>query len=71
MCGPVFNEFMEHAVEVFGGGPFEVPPGGEFIKIDRITGARLPASATGSNVIAEYFRLGEERRGSTSLCRGR
>ncbi|MFB9150465.1 penicillin-binding protein 1A [Roseovarius ramblicola] len=60
MCGPVFQEFMTEAVEKFGGGPFEVPPGGQFIKIDRYTGARLPDDAEGENVVAEYFRDGEE-----------
>lgn len=59
-CAPVFQEFMEEAVAKYGGGPFEVPPGGEFIKIDRFTGAPLPISAQGPNVVAEYFRLGEE-----------
>ncbi|MEI4232155.1 penicillin-binding protein 1A [Roseovarius sp. D22-M7] len=59
MCGPVFQEFMTEAVKKFGGGPFEVPPGGRFIKIDRVTGARLPDDATGPNVVAEYFRDGE------------
>lgn len=60
LCGPVFNDFMLDAVERYGGGPFEVPPGGRFIKIDRFTGARLPDDATGPNVVAEYFREGEE-----------
>ena len=60
MCGPVFNEFMLSAVEKFGGGPFRVPPGGIFINIDRNTGARLPDDASGDNVVAEYFREGEE-----------
>jgi penicillin-binding protein 1A len=59
MCGPVFQEFMTEAVKKFGGGPFEVPPGGRFINIDRVTGARLPDDATGANVVAEYFRDGE------------
>ncbi|MES0824063.1 penicillin-binding protein 1A [Ruegeria sp. SCP11] len=58
MCGPVFQSFMEKAVEKYGGGPFEVPPGGHFIKIDRFSGARLPADATGDYVVAEYFRDG-------------
>ncbi len=58
MCGPVFQSFMEKAVEKYGGGPFEVPPGGHFIKIDRFSGARLPADATGDFVVAEYFRDG-------------
>ena len=60
MCGPVFQSFMEEAIKRYGGGRFEVPPGGYFIKIDRNTGARLPDSATGSHVVAEYFREGEE-----------
>ncbi len=60
MCAPVFNQFMQVATEKYGGGPFEVPPGGRFIKIDRFTGARLPDSASGPHVVAEYFREGEE-----------
>ena len=60
MCGPVFQSFMEKATEKFGGGPFEVPEGGQFIKIDRFTGARLPDEAAGDYVVAEYFRDGSE-----------
>jgi penicillin-binding protein 1A len=60
LCAPVFQEFMEEAVARYGGGRFEVPPGGRFIKIDRFSGMPLPPDATGSNVIAEYFRDGEE-----------
>ncbi|MAY88065.1 MAG: penicillin-binding protein [Pseudooceanicola sp.] len=60
MCGPVFQSFMSEAVKQFGGGPFEVPPGGHFIKIDRYTGSRLPDSASGPYVVAEYFRDGWE-----------
>nr|WP_254868613.1 PBP1A family penicillin-binding protein [Phaeobacter sp. HF9A] len=60
LCGPVFQQFMTKATEKFGGGPFEVPPGGHFIKIDRYTGARLPNDASGAYVVAEYFRDGEE-----------
>jgi penicillin-binding protein 1A len=60
MCGPVFQRFMEKAVAKYGGGPFRVPPGGHFIKIDRFTGARLPDDASGNYVVAEYFRDGEE-----------
>ncbi|MDA5556338.1 penicillin-binding protein 1A [Shimia sp. MMG029] len=59
-CGPVFQEFMEEAVQKYGGGKFRVPPGGHFIKIDRYTGARLDGDASGANVVAEYFRDGEE-----------
>ncbi|WP_136634555.1 penicillin-binding protein 1A [Pseudooceanicola onchidii] len=59
-CGPVFQRFMSEAVKEYGGGKFKVPPGGHFIKIDRFTGARLPDDASGENVVAEYFRDGEE-----------
>jgi penicillin-binding protein 1A len=60
MCGPVFQQFMKKATEKFGGGPFDVPEGGHFIKIDRYTGARLPDEASGAYVVAEYFRDGAE-----------
>jgi len=60
MCGPVFNDFMKVAVAKYGGGRFSVPPGGRFVKIDRITGARLSDDASGPNVVSEYFRDGEE-----------
>nr|WP_275116121.1 PBP1A family penicillin-binding protein [Aliiroseovarius subalbicans] len=60
MCGPVFNTFMKDAIEEFGSGDFRIPPGGHFIKIDRFSGARLPDSASGDHVVAEYFRDGEE-----------
>ncbi|WP_370285763.1 penicillin-binding protein 1A [Pseudooceanicola nanhaiensis] len=59
-CGPVFQRFMEKAVKKYGGGKFRIPPGGHFIKIDRFTGARLADDAQGENVVAEYFRDGEE-----------
>ncbi|WP_457645764.1 penicillin-binding protein 1A [Profundibacter sp.] len=60
MCAPVFDKFMQKATAKYGGGPFAVPPGGHFIKIDRYTGARLPDDASGPNVVAEYFRDGED-----------
>jgi len=60
MCGPVFQEFMKKATVKYGGGPFAIPPGGRFIKIDRFTGARLSDDASGDYVVAEYFRDGEE-----------
>ncbi len=59
-CGPVFQRFMKEAVEKYGGGKFKLPPGGHFVKIDRYSGARLPDSASGPHVVAEYFRDGEE-----------
>ncbi len=60
MCAPVFNEFMKVAVAKYGSGPFRIPEGGRFIKIDRTSGARLPDDATGDYVVAEFFRDGEE-----------
>jgi len=60
MCGPVFQSFMLKATEKYGGGPFDIPPGGHFIKIDRYTGGRLPDNASGEYVVAEYFRDGED-----------
>ncbi len=59
-CGPVFEQFMRTAIKKYGGAKFKVPPGGYFIKIDRFSGARLSDDATGDNVVAEYFREGEE-----------
>lgn len=59
-CGPVFQEFMKAAIKKNGAGKFRVPPGGQFIKIDRFSGARLSADASGDHVVAEYFRVGEE-----------
>ena len=59
-CGPVFQQFMSTAIKKYGGGKFKVPPGGYFINIDRFTGGRLPDDASGENVVAEYFRDGEE-----------
>jgi penicillin-binding protein 1A len=59
-CGPVFESFMKTAIQKYGGTRFKVPPGGYFVKIDRFTGARLPDDASGDNVVAEYFREGED-----------
>ena len=60
LCVPVFNAFMKKAIEKYGGSKFAVPPGGFWVKIDRLTGQRLPDSASGDNVIAEYFRDGTD-----------
>ncbi|MEL6570326.1 MAG: PBP1A family penicillin-binding protein [Pseudomonadota bacterium] len=59
-CGPVFDRFMNKAVARFGGGAFRAPEDCQFIRIDRYSGARLPDSASGENVISECFRSGEE-----------
>jgi penicillin-binding protein 1A len=60
LCAPVFQSFMKKAVDKYGGTDFRVPPGGHFIKIDRYSGARLSDNASGPNVVAEYFRDGED-----------
>ena len=60
LCVPVFQDFMEDAVKKYGGGDFRIPPGGYFRKIDRFSGMPLPDDASGDNVVAEYFREGEE-----------
>jgi penicillin-binding protein 1A len=60
LCAPVFQSFMKSATALYGGGPFNVPPGGRFIKINRYTGERLADNASGEAVVAEYFREGEE-----------
>lgn len=60
MCGPVFQRFMTEAIKKYGGGRFKVPTACMFINIDRFTGARLPDSASGPNVVSECFRDGEE-----------
>ena len=59
MCGPVFDEFMREAIAEYGGGAFEVPEGGAFYPIDRVSGQRLPDGAQGENVVYELFRDGE------------
>ncbi|WP_108501287.1 penicillin-binding protein 1A [Paracoccus indicus] len=60
LCVPVFNAFMRDAVRKLGGTEFKVPPGGYWVKIDRVTGQRLPDDASGPNVISEYFRDGTD-----------
>ncbi|MDN5567644.1 MAG: PBP1A family penicillin-binding protein [Paracoccus sp. (in: a-proteobacteria)] len=60
LCVPVFNAFMRDAVKKFGGTEFKVPPGGYWVKIDRVTGQRLADDASGPNVISEYFRDGTD-----------
>ncbi|MGR3579286.1 MAG: penicillin-binding protein 1A, partial [Sagittula sp.] len=55
-CGPVFTQFMQKAVKKYGGGPFKVPETCNFVNIDRFSGARLGAGASGANVVAECFR---------------
>ena len=51
---------MQSAIQKYGGGEFRVPEGGQFINIDRFSGARLSEEAEGDHVVAEFFREGEE-----------
>ncbi|MFN3823827.1 MAG: penicillin-binding protein 1A [Pseudorhodobacter sp.] len=66
-CGPVFQSFMQTAIQKYGGSRFRVPPGGYFRKIDRFSGAVLPDNASGPNVVSEYFREGEDPRSSLGI----
>ncbi|MFV0408613.1 MAG: penicillin-binding protein 1A [Paracoccus sp. (in: a-proteobacteria)] len=61
LCVPVFNAFMRQAVKEYGGSQFRVPKGGYFMKIDRFTGQRVSADASGANVISEFFREGTDQ----------
>ena len=70
LCGPVFQEFMTKAVAKYGGTEFAVPPGGYFQKIDRFTGAMLYEDATGDNVVAEYFRDGQDSQFGMAVVDG-
>jgi penicillin-binding protein 1A len=60
LCAPIFAEFMKVAMEGQGPVKWAVPPGGYFIKVDRVTGQRLPDDAAGENVQTEYVRDGQE-----------
>ncbi|GAA4229631.1 penicillin-binding protein 1A [Sagittula marina] len=55
-CGPVFTQFMREAVKKYGGGEFKTPENCNFVNIDRFSGARLGAGASGANVVSECFR---------------
>ena len=70
MCGPVFNSFMQKAIELYGSSDFEVPLKAYFLKFDRITGALLPNDAVGDDIISELFREGEEPESGTSVIDG-
>ncbi len=60
LCVPIFQAFMEEAIKRYGGSRFKVPPGGYFRNIDRFTGMPVPDGVSGPNVIAEYFRQGDD-----------
>jgi penicillin-binding protein 1A len=60
LCAPIFAEFIKAALAGQGPVKFDVPPGGQFVKFDRNTGQRLPNSASGAHVQAEYLRAGQD-----------
>ncbi|MQX36474.1 penicillin-binding protein 1A [Roseospira navarrensis] len=55
-AGPIFAEFMKAALEDVPARPFRVPPGIEFVTIDRVSGQR---SSGGEGTITEAFKPGE------------
>ncbi|MEM7522818.1 MAG: PBP1A family penicillin-binding protein [Pseudomonadota bacterium] len=59
MCAPIFEEFMREAMKTRTPGEFVAPPDVVWAKVDRFTGERLPAEASGGSVIAEAFREGQ------------
>jgi len=56
-AGPIFANFMKDALAGEPARPFRVPPGIEFVTINRITGER--ASSGGEGTITEAFKPGE------------
>ena len=60
LCGPVFNDFMERAIERYGSESFKVPDNGVFVNIDKETGERIANDPDGTRSIMEFFRIGTE-----------
>ncbi|MCY4307899.1 MAG: PBP1A family penicillin-binding protein [Rhodobacteraceae bacterium] len=62
LCAPVFSNFMNRAVEIYGNSDFMVPEGGVFVDINRFTGEPVHSGGKEEEgtVIAEFFRLGTE-----------
>ena len=56
LAAPIFTEFMKEALADKPAIPFRVPPGMNFIPIDRKTG--LQSNGTGAGVILEAFKPG-------------
>jgi penicillin-binding protein 1A len=56
LAAPIFVDFMKEALKDKPGIPFRVPPGMNFIPIDRKTG--LQTNATGPGVLLEAFKPG-------------
>ena len=60
LCAPVFNKFMQKTIEHYGGGSFNIPDGGVFVKMDRYLGIPLAEDSQGAYVVREFFREGTE-----------
>ncbi len=56
VAAPVFRDFMKGALADVPPTPFRVPPGIEFVPVDRLTGAVVPEGTPGS--IEEAFKSG-------------
>jgi len=56
VAAPIFRDFMKGALENKPATPFRVPPGIEFVNVDRLTGNPVPPGAVGS--IQEAFKQG-------------
>ena len=56
VAAPIFRDFMKGALANVPPTPFRVPPGIEFVSVDRITGAQVPDGTPGS--IQEAFKSG-------------
>jgi penicillin-binding protein 1A len=56
VAAPIFRDFMKGALADAPPTPFRVPPGIEFVSVDRITGAQVPDGTPGS--IQEAFKSG-------------
>ncbi len=56
VAAPIFRDFMKGALADVPATPFRVPPGIEFVSVDRLTGAPVPSGTP--NAIDEAFKVG-------------
>jgi penicillin-binding protein 1A len=56
VAAPIFRDFMKGALDGVPPTPFRVPPGIEFVSVDRLTGNLVPPGTPGS--IMEAFKAG-------------
>jgi penicillin-binding protein 1A len=62
LCAPVFEEFMKVAKNDRPVTDFQVPAEAVAVKVDRVSGVRLPDDATGDYVVVEAFHPGDVPR---------